>query len=62
MPICDICSDSHSMELRGAIVCCTHCPVPCQDCRKGGVGAFCETTPCACLCHKNHPKYRKALP
>jgi hypothetical protein len=28
---------------------CTRCPTPCENCR---FGAFCETTPCGCECHK----------
>lgn len=30
---------------------CTRCPVPCQECRAGGTGAFCGKTPCECQCH-----------
>jgi hypothetical protein len=30
---------------------CTRCPVPCQQCRAGGNGPFCERTPCYCECH-----------
>lgn len=30
---------------------CTRCPVPCQECRAGGTGAFCGKTPCGCQCH-----------
>lgn len=51
-PVCEQCGDTHQMELRGAIVACTRCPVPCEKCRMGGTGAFCEHTPCACACHK----------
>ena len=50
-PTCERCDDTHRMELGGAIVSCTACPVPCQECRAGGVGAFCESTPCSCSCH-----------
>lgn len=49
--VCETCNDTHSMELRGMVVMCTKCPTPCQQCRSGGNGPFCETTPCACKCH-----------
>ena len=51
-PICDSCNDTHFMELEQGQVPCTHCPVPCPECRDRGIGAFCQTTPCACGCHK----------
>lgn len=52
MPICETCNDTHRMEIRGdQMVPCTRCPTPCQRCRAGGTGAFCERTPCACACH-----------
>jgi hypothetical protein len=53
---CSTCDDTHVMHLRGDAVMCTRCPVPCQKCRAGGTGAFCERTPCACECHnERHP-------
>ncbi len=55
-PVCSTCNDTHQMDLRGAIVACTRCPVPCQRCRMGGTGAFCESTPCACACHQKRAK------
>lgn len=59
-PICEVCRDTHTMQLPSSEVMCTHCPVPCQTCRRGGTGAFCETTPCACECHQNDWRYQKA--
>ena len=54
---CDNCKDTHLVyhvdevgESRGPFMC-TRCPVPCQRCRAGGIGAFCGSTPCACVCH-----------
>lgn len=48
-PVCDTCNDTHIMNDKGWM--CTRCPVPCQECRQGGNGAFCEHTPCSCECH-----------
>lgn len=53
---CSTCGDKHEMVLRRDVqearfVMCTRCPVPCQKCRAGGNGPFCENTPCVCLCH-----------
>jgi hypothetical protein len=50
-PICTTCDDTHTMTLRDRDVMCTACPLPCQSCRAGGNGPFCEATPCACACH-----------
>lgn len=54
--VCGTCKDSHRMLLHydnGDVqeVMCTHCPRPCQACRAGGNGPFCEKTPCGCFCH-----------
>ena len=57
-PVCSYCGDTHRVEYyddeRGQPVnrMCTHCPTPCQRCRQGGNGPYCESTPCACACHK----------
>jgi len=50
------------MYLGGRNVPCTYCPTPCQECRAGGRGAYCEHTPCDCDCHKDLKGYgaRKA--
>lgn len=48
-PVCTYCEDTHTSPISGHM--CTSCPVPCQTCRAGGFGAYCETTPCACPCH-----------
>lgn len=50
--VCDDCKDTHLMPMGDRYVPCTHCPTPCQKCRKGGHGAFCEETPCSCDCHE----------
>ena len=50
-PVCTTCNDTHMMMAQGRPQLCTHCPVPCQKCRKGGNGAYCEHTPCNCSCH-----------
>jgi hypothetical protein len=47
--VCTTCNDTHIMNIQGWM--CTRCPKPCQECRFGGYGAFCETTPCPCSCH-----------
>ncbi len=49
---CDYCKDTHVMPATGYA--CTRCPSPCQECRRGGNGPFCETTPCPCTCHKKN--------
>lgn len=51
--VCSTCRDSHRMWLEDLDrwVMCTACPVPCQSCRVGGTGPFCESTPCKCPCH-----------
>lgn len=53
-PVCKICKDTHIMhfEETGQDRMCTHCPLPCQDCRQGGTGPYCERTPCVCQCHR----------
>ncbi len=52
---CEICQDTHRMTVGDRSAMCTHCPIPCQRCRSGGIGAFCATTPCMCECHlKGH--------
>lgn len=52
---CDVCNDTRQMVLHTEdeedYVMCTHCPTPCQKCRAGGNGPFCEKTPCRCTCH-----------
>ncbi len=55
-PICSACNDTHRMKSRPEWAC-TSCPSPCQKCRQGGTGAFCEKTPCACACHANQHQY-----
>lgn len=42
-----------------ALVMCTRCPTPCQKCRAGGNGPYCENTPCVCVCHTQHWQYRE---
>lgn len=37
---------------------CTLCPLPCGECHKG---AYCQETPCFCLCHKDLPWYNSIL-
>jgi hypothetical protein len=51
-PVCSTCGDTHRMTIRDRKVPCTRCPVPCQDCRAGGTGAYCWSTPCGCGCHR----------
>lgn len=66
--VCKICNDAHQMhfEETGTDRLCTHCPTPCQNCRAGGDGPYCETTPCPCDCHKKQPakeeEFRAGLP
>ena len=50
-PACDVCADTHQMTRGDAEVMCTFCPRPCQSCRAGGNGPYCEHTPCSCGCH-----------
>lgn len=54
-PICATCNDTHQMLMLDApprLVMCTRCPTPCQLCRQGGNGPYCERTPCSCSCHR----------
>jgi hypothetical protein len=53
---CLQCWDTHAMELGEKIVPCTFCPTPCQECRSGGTGPYCEKTPCNCNCHQKGRK------
>lgn len=53
-PICKVCNDTHRMPWSNEDmpeVMCTFCPTPCQRCRAGGNGPYCEKTPCSCSCH-----------
>ena len=52
-PVCRACNDTHMVwhESRGQSFMCTSCPTPCQKCRSGGNGPYCEKTPCDCPCH-----------
>jgi hypothetical protein len=52
--VCARCQDTHRMWLEDLerMVPCTACPVPCQECRVMGRGAYCASTPCNCKCHK----------
>lgn len=57
MSVCQTCNDSHRMPMADRDdVPCTFCPTPCEACRGlyQGVrlGAYCETTPCSCVCHR----------
>lgn len=57
-PVCDTCKDTHWMpfgEDRHDVMC-TRCPTPCQECRAGGNGPYCEKTPCGCACHAARTK------
>ena len=64
-PICTRCNDTHLVDapedqagpFGDGKWMCTSCPSPCQQCRAGGNGPFCETTPCACACHAKHFRY-----
>jgi len=49
---CEKCHDTHVIKCWDQDIMCTHCPVPCQKCRAGGNGPYCEHTPCDCSCHK----------
>ena len=51
-PVCKTCNDTHTMMLDERQVMCTRCPTPCQKCRQGGMGPYCENTPCSCECHR----------
>jgi hypothetical protein len=51
-PVCATCRDTHRMSIGDREVMCTHCPVPCHLCRLNGNGAYCASTPCACVCHR----------
>lgn len=56
LPVCKTCNDTHKMSLHNywgdvQTVMCTACPSPCQSCRQGGNGPYCEETPCKCGCH-----------
>lgn len=57
--VCSTCKDTHRMEFGDQKVMCTHCPSPCEKCRKNGNGAFCEKTPCDCQCHKKSKKAKQ---
>lgn len=61
MIVCAICDDTHRMALRDRDVPCTHCPSPCQVCRSGGVGAYCERPACRCSCHAGDARIGAAL-
>lgn len=51
--VCEVCNDTHMMPYGERRVMCTYCPVPCRKCAcDSGRGAFCETTPCDCDCHR----------
>lgn len=54
--LCAVCKDTHLMDWvddsgDSRKVLCTHCPLPCPDCREGGTGPYCGATPCDCQCH-----------
>ena len=53
-PVCSKCNDTHMVQdsRYEHEIMCTGCPVPCQECRVGGKGAFCGETPCSCECHR----------
>lgn len=56
-PVCSVCRDTHLMPWTTdsgdkTTAMCTRCPVPCQLCRQGGNGPYCESTPCDCNCHE----------
>lgn len=68
MAVCTNCDDSHMMYLDGGRpVPCTACPSPCDQCRAGGIGAYCSQTPCGCACHQpkrtvDHPQHYRPGP
>ena len=47
--VCSTCSDTHTMPATGFM--CTHCPLPCMQCRCQVCNAYCASTPCTCACH-----------
>jgi hypothetical protein len=50
--VCDVCSDTHVMDtVAGYSVPCTACPLPCDECRAGDIGAYCTEVACRCACH-----------
>ena len=62
--VCSLCNDTHKVPtpegdhgpFGDGTRMCTSCPAPCQKCRAGGTGAYCEHTPCSCACHEQrHP-------
>lgn len=46
---------------RNRYLMCTRCPTPCQSCRSGGIGPYCEETPCDCACHAQSHQYEGRL-
>lgn len=60
-PICKTCNDTHRV-LDDQEVPCPNCPVPCDNCRKGGNGPYCDETPCLCECHWNQLAYKGHTP
>ncbi len=59
-PVCETCNDSHLMWLTDRQVPCTRCPSPCGLCRAHG-GAYCQSTPCPCVCHKDPLKLARPI-
>lgn len=55
-PVCEMCNDTHRIELKERMVLCTYCPLPCMECIKG---SYCTITPCNCHCHKKDKKIIK---
>lgn len=49
-PVCVHCYDTHRAPVSGHM--CNFCPIPCERCRQGATGPFCEKTPCGCPCHQ----------
>ena len=57
--VCGACKDTHKLwfSARETYIPCTQCTVPCQKCRAGGTGAYCEyprfpgDNLCVCGCH-----------
>jgi hypothetical protein len=60
-PVCKVCDDTHDMWLYAEerYVMCTHCPVPCQNCRRNWREAYCAETPCKCRCHVPNDKVQE---
>lgn len=64
--ICKTCKDTHRVPAPEGKTgpfgdetwMCTDCPIPCQECRAGRNGPYCERTPCKCDCHSSHYRYR----